>query len=475
MVHVNVYFSKFYISALYLAAEHNNFDIVHILINQQNIDLKRPLFMSCQKLTKIILPYSLEKIASYSFHGCSSLKEVSIPSSVISIGDFSFSKCVSLTEILIPPSVIEIGKNSFSCCSSLTQISIPSNVIYIEDYTFFKCSSLKDVSFSSCITIGECSFYECVALTDIQIPSTVTEIGDRAFYGCKSLTSISIPPSLILVGKDAVGECPQLNTSIIQKIEDLVDNQNKSSYEIELQSLFEQQAMNFQTPKKLVEEFKSLNGTKMDFHSLVVKIHDVSNQHDCQFISLYTGKSRTTQVFVCQHYKTSFLCRACVKYYYDNISNRYILDEINNTHTHHINQIPQRKGRNTLTIEQKKNIINLTKLGLTAGRIRLNENLHCSPYVLYSVRRQIIQELRSNEMQHMKNEIMNWSNWSHMIYKDKKDRFCCLYGFFEPVVNSYYSSSICVVDDTSCTNYYSQSLFVVMLLELFMRCLISTL
>lgn len=444
---------------MYLAAEHNCIDVIDILINQRNIDLQRPFFMSCQKLTKVILPFSLEKIPSYSFYGCSSLKDVSLPNSLMSIGDFAFSKCESLTEILIPPSVTEMGKNSFSCCSSLWQISIPSNVIYIEDYTFFKCSSLKEVSLSSCIIIGECSFYECMALTEIKIPSTVTEIGDRAFYGCKSLTSISIPPSLILVGKDAVSNCPCLNHSNLQQIEEL------TPYEMELRSLSEQQEIQFQTPKKLIDEFLKLNGAEIDSHSLVVQIHDISIRYGCPFISLYSGKTRKTQVFVCQHYKTSFQCRACVKYYYDSVKNLFLIDEIQRTHTHHIDQVSQRKGRNTLTDDQKNIIINLTKKGLTAGRIRLHENLDCSPYVLYGVRRKIIKEMRSNEMQQMKDEIMNWNNWSHLIYKDKKDRFCCLYGFFEPVINSYYSSSICVIDDTSCTNYFGQSLFVIMAID----------
>lgn len=46
--------------------------------------------------------------------------------------------------------------------------------------------------------------------------------------------------------------------------------------------------------------------------------------------------------------------------------------------------------------------------------------------------------------------------WYH--YNDNK--FGYMHAFHQPVLNSFYSTSVCVVDDTSCTNFYEYYLFV---------------
>ena len=55
---------------------------------------------------------------------------------------------------------------------------------------------------------------------------------------------------------------------------------------------------------------------------------------------------------------------------------------MNNVHTHPINLRQTSKRRHVLTSSQINDIIELTKKGMTAGRIRVVEKLCCSPYVL---------------------------------------------------------------------------------------------
>ena len=40
-------------------------------------------------------------------------------------------------------------------------------------------------------------------------------------------------------------------------------------------------------------------------------------------------------------------------------------------------------------------------------------------------------------------------NWSHIIYKDSKEKFCYSYSFYEPAINSHYANWICIFLDYS--------------------------
>lgn len=431
----------FYVTPLRLAAEHNNVDIVNLLLAQSGINFHDGIFSKCKKLTNIIIPALITQIPSMSFYYCSSLTIVSIPESVTSIGDFAFSKCYSLSIVSIPCTVVDIGKSSFSCCVSLIQISLPSSVTSIKEYTFYKCTSLSRIS----------------------IPSSITKIEDFAFFECKSLIEVSIPQSITSFGRDVFGECPLLDTQHIPFYDNAL---NVSSYKQQLNLIdTKMQSIEEQTPSELIKEFEKLNGAIIDLKSLVTKIHDVSIENNCQFVSICTGESKKTQVFGCKFHNSSFQCKAFVKFYYEKEENKIILDTMNNTHNHLIGQVKTGRSRNTLTSTQKQSIYELTIKGFTSGRIRLLENLTCSPYSLYSARRKAIKEMRSNEMQDTINEMKKWSNWTNIIYKNKSNKFEYSYSFYEPVINSTYVNSLVIVDDTMCTNFYNYALFVMLCVD----------
>lgn len=74
-----------------------------------------------------------------------------------------------------------------------------------------------------------------------------------------------------------------------------------------------------------------------------------------------------------------------------------------------------------------------------------------------AARHQIIKEMHSNVMKFIFNEMKGWDNWNHIIFNDGIRKFCYYYSFHEPVMNSYYANSLCVVDsyehyDTDTTN-----------------------
>lgn len=141
-------------------------------------------FENCSGLTSVTFPSSVTSIGEYAFSGCSNLKEcncilasdlenslvlshrfwyripvdvikyyqngqeltkLEIPFGVDRIGDCSFYKGANLTSVTIPSSVSSIGRDAFSGCSGLTSVTIPSSVTSIGDSAFEGCSGLTSV------------------------------------------------------------------------------------------------------------------------------------------------------------------------------------------------------------------------------------------------------------------------------------------------------------------------------------------
>ena len=158
-------------------------------------------FYSCDSLTSVSIPDSVEQIGTNLFVGCSKLKTISVSPDhpyFATIDGVLFRKAdkalisypagIKSSTYTIPQGIAVIGDSAFFACSSLTSVSVPDSVTSIGDEAFALCSSL----------------------TSISIPDSVTSIGDAAFHSCKSLTSVSIPNSVTSIGDYAFGDCSNL-------------------------------------------------------------------------------------------------------------------------------------------------------------------------------------------------------------------------------------------------------------------------
>lgn len=67
-------------------------------------------FVSCTKLSKVILPATVKNLGNNAFMNCSKLQYVTMPN-VESIGTNAFGMCVTLERLFIPNSVTEVGSN----------------------------------------------------------------------------------------------------------------------------------------------------------------------------------------------------------------------------------------------------------------------------------------------------------------------------------------------------------------------------
>lgn len=210
-------------------------------------------FASCNLLTAVNLPASVEKLGYLVFGQCTSLEHVNLPEGITSLLNYTFQDCSKLQSISLPSHLTHIGDGTFSNCASIREVEIPSTVDYIGGYAFSGCTQLARVvlpeevdtlgvgifkdcwslqseisvgktflrcpqTAGSCVIpegteyIGDYAFQGCEKLTDVQIPQSVKGVGSYVFANCASLTEITLPEAVDTIGQHAFEMCWSLGS-----------------------------------------------------------------------------------------------------------------------------------------------------------------------------------------------------------------------------------------------------------------------
>ena len=90
--------------------------------------------------SKLIIPDTVESIASKAFNNCENLKTIILPPSIKRIGEHAFSSS-GLVNIALPVGLEIIGAGAFEECQNLT-VRIPTSVVEIGYRAFADCSDL---------------------------------------------------------------------------------------------------------------------------------------------------------------------------------------------------------------------------------------------------------------------------------------------------------------------------------------------
>lgn len=115
---------------------------------------------------------------------------------VIKIKDATFAKNEKITKVIIPSSIQMLGNNVFSNCTALQEIEFEENsqLAKIPNNAFYKCTSLKEITIPDSVrVIGDYAFYQCSAINELYISSNVQAIGRSAFGAMTSLSKLSVP------------------------------------------------------------------------------------------------------------------------------------------------------------------------------------------------------------------------------------------------------------------------------------------
>lgn len=81
---------------------------------------------------EIILPDSVEYIASYAFNGCEQLRTVKFGAGLKRVGEMAFNICPKLESLSFPEGM-EYMKFPFVSCTSLKEVYIPATVTEIDE------------------------------------------------------------------------------------------------------------------------------------------------------------------------------------------------------------------------------------------------------------------------------------------------------------------------------------------------------
>ena len=246
--------------------------------------ISQSAFASCNALTTVTIPNSVETIGMQVFAGCESLASVTFDenSQLTEISAYLFYNCTSLTSITLPKSVESIAKGSFYNCTSLQSITLQSDNValssdqddgfafnlslangtkiyvpagslgsYKSKYAYLaeRFEVSQDASSTFTTSLGDCEYTFEVdpddsdnvilkstaenSVTSIDLPSSVqygdnvyqiSKISELAFSSCSALESIVIPTSVEVIAADAFKNCNALQTIKLMGNDVLLDS-----------------------------------------------------------------------------------------------------------------------------------------------------------------------------------------------------------------------------------------------------------
>lgn len=166
-------------------------------------------FSSCEFLSHIKLPSTIESIGEYSFSN-TKLFEVELLENTNEIGQFSFSNCKELKKVDLSKTKIKvIHKNCFEFCSNLNSIDFPFHIIEIKEFAF-KNTAISEIILPETLkNLGNDVFSYCNRLILVDIKSeSLTKIPCRAFESCIRLNIVNLPKYIVEIGDYAFNNCP---------------------------------------------------------------------------------------------------------------------------------------------------------------------------------------------------------------------------------------------------------------------------
>ena len=161
-------------------------------------------FSGNTKLVSVVIPSSVERIASGTFTRCH-LETVDFRSSTLMHFATIFGNA-QLREIIISDDnpayscidgvLYDKDVTTLLCCPGAAKtgsFTVPSSVKKIADRAFGFCKGLESIVLPQNLeTICDSAFNVCSSLTSIDIPATVTSMGTGLLFGCTNLESVNI-------------------------------------------------------------------------------------------------------------------------------------------------------------------------------------------------------------------------------------------------------------------------------------------
>jgi hypothetical protein len=215
-----------------------------------------------------------------------------------------------------------------------------------------------------------------------------------------------------------------------------------------------------ETPIPVQQRLAQLNGAmvkELPSHSLTIAVRDYSRFSPGWtygrieyplFQALRTSRDRDARVYQCRQ-------KGCPAKLHFSISGgkvRFLkADHMHN----HLVALTSVVRANALTAEQRSAIIELTRMGLSVGKIRKRVCPDVDPHAIYDTRRHLLREAKENQAQRLVEAIKDWDDMTSLVVYDEDGTFTDCYFFHTrltkitlvPFLETW------VMDDTACTNW----------------------
>lgn len=173
------------------------------------------VFQSCDKLTTLNIPGTINSLESWWFYGCNALTNVTFDygSTALTLEDGTFGNATTLT---IDRTIS--GTTPFGT-SVVTKVALGSHMdssAALSGLNLSQYTSLNEIELlKGVITIPDNAFQNLSTVTTAILPSTLKKIGNSAFSGCANLTIPgNLPEGLEEIGNDAFKECAKLEVTL---------------------------------------------------------------------------------------------------------------------------------------------------------------------------------------------------------------------------------------------------------------------
>lgn len=160
------------------------------------------LIIEGDKIEKLNIPNSIERINDYAFYNNTYLKSVSVGRSLSEIGTKAFYGCDNIAKVEI------IDLSAWSCIDFEDEESNPlsfAGVLYMGD------KKVESVNLHSIESISSYAFINCTTIKTLTADDTLREVGTAAFRNCSSLTTATLGNGIEEMGNYAFANCDALS------------------------------------------------------------------------------------------------------------------------------------------------------------------------------------------------------------------------------------------------------------------------